>query len=203
MSFFDDVLQRTDIQVRPADAALADESAPWAAPPPGWVGGWVPWHLVLVRTDNRYAVITEVSAFPSGLEFSVVARIRPESRSSFDSRMHQVRLAMHRGGSAGPRLGVAFCDGRKAALGAVGTAFRPPADRPTGPVITPLGGGGGGGDWRERFWLWPLPPPGPLTFVSAWPALGHTEQSVTADATALVAAAERAEHLWPVGPGEH
>jgi hypothetical protein len=45
---------------------------------------------------------------------------------------------------------------------------------PEGPV--PSQGGGGGSDdyWESSFWLWPLPPPGPLAFVVEWPAKGSS-----------------------------
>ena len=47
------------------------------------------------------------------------------------------------------------------------------------------------------FWLWPLPPPGPLTFVVEWPALGIAETRAETDATAVVEAAASAAPLWP------
>jgi hypothetical protein len=47
------------------------------------------------------------------------------------------------------------------------------------------------------FWLWPLPPPGPLTFVSAWPARTAEERSVVADGSEVVAAAAEARQVWP------
>jgi hypothetical protein len=196
MSFFEDVPTSSD----PGSGAAVPSPSlqPWAAPPVGWIGGWVAWHLTLVRTEARHAVITEVSAFPNGLEFTVAARIRPDNPSGLNSRMHKIRLAMHRGGTEGPRIGVQFSDGRKAAVGAIGTDFHLHSTPPDGPVIVPLGGGGGGEDWYQRFWVWPLPPPGPLTFVSSWPAMGHDEESVTVDATHLAEAAQRAEQLWKI-----
>jgi hypothetical protein len=33
---------------------------------------------------------------------------------------------------------------------------------PTDPVRWGMGGGGGGGRWRQDFWVWPLPPSGPV-----------------------------------------
>jgi hypothetical protein len=61
--------------------------------------------------------------------------------------------------------------------------------------------GGGGGDRRfdMRFWLWPLPPPGPLAFVVEWPAEGVELTRRAIDVAELLEAATRAEELWPGG----
>ena len=52
------------------------------------------------------------------------------------------------------------------------------------------------------FWLWPLPPPGPLTWVGEWPDRNIPESSVEVDATVLEAAASEAEQLWEVDTNE-
>ena len=69
-------------------------------------------------------------------------------------------------------------------------------------MLRPGGGGGSMGTYRLGFWLWPLPPPGPLTWVSEWPDLDLPENSVEVDATILEAAASEAEQLWEVDPNE-
>ncbi len=46
-------------------------------------------------------------------------------------------------------------------------------------------------------WLWPLPPPGPLTFVCAWPAEGVEETHAQIDGAEILAASARAVELWP------
>ena len=43
---------------------------------------------------------------------------------------------------------------------------------PPGPLLWPGGGGGGGDRWDQSYWLWPLPPPGPVAFVVEWPSEG-------------------------------
>jgi hypothetical protein len=55
-----------------------------------------------------------------------------------------------------------------------------------------LTSGGGGGDehnWRSSFWVYPLPPEGPVTLVVSW-----------LDGTAIRAAARQAVVLWPDEP---
>lgn len=50
--------------------------------------------------------------------------------------------------------------------------------------------GGTAGSWN--YWLWPLPPPGPLTFVCAWPSQGLLPTKAEIDAAPLREAASRA-----------
>jgi len=58
------------------------------------------------------------------------------------------------------------------------------------------GGGGGGSEWRQRLWVWPLPPPGPLTFACEWPAAGIELTLVETDAQLVIDASERAQQLF-------
>jgi hypothetical protein len=53
---------------------------------------------------------------------------------------------------------------------------------PGQPLLQHRGGGGSETDWDAECWLWPLPPPGPLTFACVWPAGGVPESRVTLDA---------------------
>ncbi|HZQ88135.1 MAG TPA: hypothetical protein VFA83_25020 [Acidimicrobiales bacterium] len=188
MSFFD------DFPPPPSPPELPRfERKPWMGPPPGWVGGWVPWRVVLTRTADAYTVITDVAAFPSGVEFAVVSRFRP---GTFDPHARPGGPPFRPGYPGGPMFGVGFADGRKAMFA---RPFPPPLeDEPDGPVLTPRAGGGSADEWRMGMWLWPLPPPGPLTFVTAWAERGEAEHAATVDAAELVDAASRAEKLWDV-----
>jgi hypothetical protein len=47
-------------------------------------------------------------------------------------------------------------------------------------------------------WLWPLPPPGPLTFVFTWAERGVAETQTHIDARELRDAVGQAEQLWAV-----
>jgi hypothetical protein len=46
-------------------------------------------------------------------------------------------------------------------------------------------------------WVWPLPPPGPFTFVCEWPARGIAESRAQIDAGSILEAAGRAVTFWP------
>src|SRR5260370_35758614 len=73
VSFFD------EFPVPPEPEQTPFQRRPWMGPPPGWVGGWVGWHLVLARTADLYAALGEVFCFPTGVEFSVSLRLRPDA----------------------------------------------------------------------------------------------------------------------------
>ena len=95
------------------------------------------------------------------------------------------------------QLAVEFSDGRTA----VNVGRSALSDELAGPVLWPggrSGGGsiGGGTSWFQGFSLWPLPPPGPLTFVCEWPALGLAESRAEIDAQSVLDAAARAQVLF-------
>jgi hypothetical protein len=93
------------------------------------------------------------------------------------------------------RFGVQFADGRKAT-----NLDRPSYDpdrEPDRPVLNQHGGGGGGLAWDMEHWVWPLPPPGPFTFVCEWPARAIAESGAEIDAGSILEAAGRAVTFWP------
>jgi hypothetical protein len=67
---------------------------------------------------------------------------------------------------------------------------------PDPPVLWHLGDGGGGGRWSHNARVWPLPPPGPLTFACEWPALAIPLTRVEIDAERVREAGARAQVLW-------
>ena len=60
--------------------------------------------------------------------------------------------------------------------------------------------GGTGRRWDGNFWVHPLPPDGPVTFVASWPEYGAAETRAGLDGTVIRAAAARAVVLWPEEP---
>jgi hypothetical protein len=93
------------------------------------------------------------------------------------------------------RFGVRFADGRAA----TNLARRPDwrSDEPGGPVLMEMGGGSDGRRVDLRLWVWPLPPPGPVTFACEWPAFGVPESTADLDAAVILDAAARSVDLWP------
>jgi hypothetical protein len=97
------------------------------------------------------------------------------------------------------RLGVLYADGRRTATPA---GHWQPDDK-ADPGRLMLQHGGGGGDarrWDGRFWLYPLPPEGPVTFVASWHEYGVAETRAELDGSAIREAAGHAVILSPEEP---
>lgn len=154
--------------------------------------------LVLARTDQVAVAITGLSAYSTGVEIFLTARIRPSATHPEEHLPGGPRdLAASRRSF---RFGLQFADGGKA----VGRPGGPRPDResePAGPVLYPFAGGGGPHSFISRWWTWPLPPAGPLEFVCEWPAFGIAESRVGIDAQLILDAAKRGIRLWPESEG--
>src|SRR5215471_16745577 len=163
------------------------------------IPGLVPAELVLVRTEQVAVAVGGVHAYPNGFEFTVHARLRREDEpgpvggSLFDRHGRGVPAA-----SEGLRLGVMFADGRRAA--APGGHLRLDDAGAGRLVLFENGGGGSGRTWDGNFWVHPLPPDGPVTFVVSWVEQGVAETGVELDGAAIREAARRAVILWPDDP---
>jgi hypothetical protein len=93
---------------------------------------------------------------------------------------------------------VEFADRRKATnVDFPWFAHRPDERKePEGPVLIEHGGGGSDTRFEQGFWVWPLPPPGPLAFVCEWPSQSVPLTRVEIDASRIAEASKRAEVLW-------
>lgn len=113
--------------------------------------------------------------------------------------------AMRRPGGELPpellRFGVQFADGRKATTLGADTPRRlrsaTDEEEPSGPILSPSGGGGCDCEWDQEYWLWPLPPPGTLTFAIEWPSKEIELSMCEVDAGLIIDASESSEVLWP------
>ena len=171
----------------------------WAGAPQNQIGGPVPIRLLLARTDEVAVAVLGGAAYPSGFEFVLSIRMRSED-GPIDLWDDSVWSHRHRraAGEGLPdelfRFGVEFSDGRRV------TTLSGPGDdddEPAGPVLSPGSGSGGIGSWDSEYWLWLLPPPGPLAFVCEWPARGIALTRAEVDADVIREAATHAETLWP------
>jgi hypothetical protein len=92
------------------------------------------------------------------------------------------------------RLAVQFADGSTATnITPVSQDLNTP---PHGPVMQAQGGGGGAGNWRQSLWIWPLPPPGSLSFICEWPALEIPVSRHQIDAQQILGTAARAQTIF-------
>jgi hypothetical protein len=189
------------------------ESVPEPPPPPSEGHGDPAWHrpngviprvapaaLSLIRTDDVAVAISGLSAYPNGFEFTVHARIRhedlpwglPPTDSTADPRTRQAP-------ERALRLGILYSDGRRAS-----TASHHPGtgDDVGGEHLTFLEVGRNGTDrqWNGDFWVHPLPPDGPVTFVASWLLYGAAETRAELDSSVVREAAGRAVILWANDP---
>jgi hypothetical protein len=67
-------------------------------------------------------------------------------------------------------------------------------------VLVQKGGAGGERTADMTYWLAPLPPEGPVTFIVAWPGFGLPQSRTIVDSAGIRAAAERSHILWPPQP---
>ena len=132
----------------------------------------------------------------------MLTRRRRRGEDAFDEEMlwhHHMHAYPRRGRGEIPpevlRLGIEFADGSKA-TNLRGPFAHEPDDDGRGPMLTQRGGHGGEGRWTQEFWVWPLPPPGPLAFVCEWPHHGIDLTRSEIDAQVVLDAAARAQVLW-------
>jgi hypothetical protein len=186
----------------PPDEPVPEPSQPaWLGPPENELGVAVGLRLVLARTERVAVAVTDVTAYSSGLHFSLDVRLR-EADELLDPFGFRSRQRPGRAGAELPpellRFGFELADGRRATNVAGFPGFEAPPDEP---VLIQRGGGGGGRSWSFGYWLWPLPPGPTLTVVVEWPKEGIelTRHEVATDP--LLRAAAQSEALWPEGSG--
>lgn len=165
------------------------------------IPGSVPAEVVLIRTEQVAVAVGSLRAYPNGFEFTLLSRMRREDETGPGGDP----LERHRSrrGTQVPedvlRLGVLYADGRR---GATATGHPWPLDDVDADRLILLQNGGGGSDrrWDGDFWVSPLPPEGPVTFVASWPRHGVTETRAEVDGAVIREAAGRAVILWPEEP---
>ena len=178
-------------------------------PPQDELGVPVPVRVLLAHTSQVAVAVTELIAYTTGFELQVAIRWRNDGDHSRSARIGMA----HPVSAGGPvpddlfRFGVQFADGRRGS--SLGTANLPTVtawrtavaagDPPPVPdlVLVPRGGGGGGRSYDQRYWAWPLPPPGTLTLACEWPAAGIGLTTQEIDAGRVLEAAGHGARLWP------
>ncbi len=181
MSFFDEPVATPP---EPPDY----RSPEWSGPPDNVIPATVALDVVLVRRPDLAIWVADALAFPAGLCFGLnILRREPESD-------HRPSLFGPRGPAA-LRFGLRLPDGTKI------LDDRPQQSKssqaPKQPVLRRTSGSGAMHFSQQKWWLWPLPPSGSLTFVLAWPAEEVDETSAQLDTNPILAAAARAQVMWP------
>jgi hypothetical protein len=194
MSFFESLPEPP-----PRPARVPMTRSPWMSSEtviPGSVAG----ELLLVRTEAVAVALGSLRAYPNGLKFVVHVRLRRDDQSSpyglHDPFGEHDPLGRGKQQDDLLRLGVLFADGRRT-VNESGWKSERDYSESGEPLLRAEGSGGSSRYWDGDFWLYPLPPDGPLTFIVSWPAYGITEARGELDAAAIRAAAARAVDLWP------
>jgi hypothetical protein len=189
MSFFDSIPQ-------PPPPEPVRRVQPAYMQPDAVIPGSVPGELLLIRTEEVAVAIGGICAYPNGFEFTAHVR----RRGGGDVNVLGWNDPFDRFGRRGPqasgdvlRLGLLYADGRRGATTG-GPRFLP--DDPEHLFLMPGSSGGSPRRLDGKFWVHPLPPDGPVTFVAAWPEYGAAETRAEPDGTAIRAAAGRAVMLW-------
>ncbi len=184
MGFFDDIPR------------APEEGAMRALPrPDGQLPTPLPMRLVLARSERVAVAVIQLLAFTAGFDLMVSVQLRDEvpgtKVASFMAGLDDEPLD-----DEFCRLGIQFSTGEKAANTEL-TATRQGSSGIPGPIMKVRAGGGGllSRDWR--YWVSPLPPPGPLAFVCEWPYFGISESRTEIDAQPILDAASQSIVLWP------
>lgn len=152
--------------------------------PEGWLGGFVPLRIVLVRNARLLITLGPMEAYPTGV--SIELQVTSRQPRHFGGREDD---------DGGMQVGVAYGDGSK--WQGFGERWPSPGEKsPPSPMMWSMGGGGSDRHFSYRYWLWPLPPPGPVTFALTWPERGVEETTIEIDSGVFRAAAEEAQKLW-------
>jgi hypothetical protein len=174
-------------------------------PPDDELGVAVPLRAVLASDANCVIGLIDCVAFSTGFEFSISARtkkeIRPEDMGfgppppygpDRSNRELKVGIQFANGATAmtGHHPSPEFMAGWK--LHAEGGAPNP-AD---GPILSPRSGGGGGKRYDFRYFVWPLPGEGKMTFICEWPAVGLAPTVHEVEAAAISRAGTTSPKIW-------
>jgi hypothetical protein len=193
----------------PASAARSKMLRPvrWQRPRIQVLPGVAPVALVLARTDDTVVALADMRGYPTGFVFTLSLRLRnvpagqPEPLWPFPLVSGPGTVDGESLPDGMLRFGLQFADGRRA-TNLDRYPFIPEDQEPDQPVLIEgggVGGGGGGAVWDMEYAVRPLPPPGPLAFVCAWPGRGIPESRVEVDAEPILEAAARAVTLWADG----
>ena len=190
MRLFDDEPARTTRSGADWEQHRAHRST-GGGPPQDEVGVLALASFVLARTPDVAVAVRSVTAYSDGLVLSVVVLFADEQAAEDLTWSLQ-----DYGRSPGRfRLGCAYADGRRATTG---RSDSPEVERPGDetPHLVLLRSEASPLQWAGEYWLWPLPPTGPLVLGCRWPDRRIPETLAQLDAGPLLAAAESSSPVW-------
>jgi len=165
---------------------------PWIDAPLNVMPWSVALNFTLVQTGDLTAWIGSARVYRDGLKFELLVAQRDPSARSAAAGTFFARDSF--------RLGVSLSDGRSSEQDHQVTSLD---EQPRGVVLTQGAGSSSARFSRFDYWMWPLPPPGPVTFAFVWEEAGIRETLAQIDAAPLIEAAAQARELWPFVPGNN
>jgi hypothetical protein len=190
------MLELVSVTKMAATEATAWRGYPWEVPPRNELPRSVPVRAVLVSTGDLAVWLDGVRVFTCGFEFTLSFRRREAADAPWYPRFlyfttdDQPYLAT---------VEAVLADGRTGGLRGQGQTSID-GSPPAGPVISSIRSFGDPRHAEERLFLWPLPPPGPVTLRLSWPAGGIAAAEAQVDGEMLQAAAAEITPLWPEPP---
>lgn len=190
MSLFDDEPPKTTRSGADWENHRRHRSAQ-SGPPQDEVGVLALSSFLLARTPEVVIAVRGITAYSDGLHLSVVVLFADEQK--FEDLAYSMNDFSRSPGRF--RFGTVYSDGRSATTG---TRDAPivEADDPDAPALVLLRAATGGLLWNGEYWLYPLPPEGPLVLGCRWPDRGIPETLVEIDPTPLLAAARTSAPVW-------
>jgi hypothetical protein len=158
----------------------------------------------MIASQPRLVIaVTDCVAYSNGFTLGIAVR----SKDEIEPSAMGFPYSRERDEEAGIQIGLRFSDGRDSHDSGTGPSRelmeywrewsegRDPPE-PPGPVIGQMGGGGGGKRWDFNYFIWPLPPDGPVTITCKWPARGLQTAGKELNGTAIRAAGLMSHSVW-------
>lgn len=190
MSLFDDEAPRAGQRTGADWTTLRAHRHPAAGPPQDEVGVLALSSFVLARTPAVVVAVRGITAYSDGALLAVVVLFADQERT--EDLAYSLQEFSRSPGRF--RFGVAFSDGRQATSG---RRDGPDVERTAQSAqLKLLGSSHVGLLWTGDYWLWPLPPAGPLVVGCRWPDRGIPETLVQIDPAPLLTAAATSRPVW-------
>jgi hypothetical protein len=162
---------------------------PQSGPPGDEVGLLALSSFVLARTPEVVVAVRGITSYSDGLHIAVVVIFADHARA--EDLAYSLQEYSRSPGRF--RVGLAFADGRKATSG---QRDAPDVEQHAAAQLKLLGSSQQGLVWSGDYWLWPLPPAGPLIVGCRWPDRGIPETLVQIDPAPLLTAAAASRSVW-------
>jgi hypothetical protein len=194
----------------PVDDPVEQVLPAWNGPPEDVLPGVVPVELVIGRSQTTVVRLSGIRAYPTGLDMRLDVRVRgPVRRRDLQAEVFDGPYAHDRDRdwqngrlkwgfelAGGSRVTNVDFWGMEGGYQPAEPWHNHPEREPSRPVLRAGGGSAGDRSASREYWLWPLPPGGPLLIVCEWPDQGIAQTVQSLDAEPFRAAAARAQSLW-------